>query len=347
MIHKPAKIGICLNASSIERAIEQKKMLSGIESKFEIEWDVRAERKEGLYSSFSQMINESVYLLESEYVIFINPKSEPKPEDIEKIISDLCSGFCLSTIIAFGFWGTTKQLFREIGLLDERFLGGGLEDLDFMNRIKIANKAVRFRYYFDMYSNKGRQNISEDRVIAHSVYHDKWLTIDGKTYFNQEYSNKKMPKKELIKNNEEISNSWMCWDRSLVDQLPNNIWKNADDLKISMDKLTQEYRIFKFLFSLSIDELGRLTTIVHGEPGFKVNFALTQQKDFKEYTIRNTFLAAAIESGSGSTWVIKPNISELYSIRIAVQGRIVYKNDYIKIPFGTGIFNVKAKTYKL
>ena len=345
MIPLPNKISICLNAPIVERAIEQKNMLSGLEAKFEIEWDIRAKRHEGLYSSFSQMINESVYLANSEFIIFINPKANPTQDDIEKIINDLCSGFCLSTIIAFGFWGTTKQLFREIGLLDERFIGGGWEDLDFMNRIKVANKAVRFRYYYEQYLNNDRQNISENKVIAHSIYHDKWLNINGKTYVNSDYVDKKLPIKELVKKNENIANSWLNWNESKIDSLRNNIWKNINDLDICTDKLKQEDKIIKFIFSLGIDDLGRLVAFVNGELGAKITFVLTQQKEFKEFTIRNNLLTGAIESGKGATWIWKPNTSELYSIRIAVQGRIVYQNDYVEIPHRTQVFNIRIKSY--
>ena len=72
---------------------------------------------------------------------------------------------------------------------------------------------------------------------------------------------------------------------------------------------------------------------------------LTQQKEFKEFTIRNNLLTGAIESGKGATWIWKPNTSELYSIRIAVQGRIVYQNDYVEIPHRTQVFNIRIKSY--
>ena len=41
-------------------------------------------------------------------------------------------------LLALGFWATTKNVFREIGLLDERFLGGEYEDFDFGIRMKLA-----------------------------------------------------------------------------------------------------------------------------------------------------------------------------------------------------------------
>jgi hypothetical protein len=181
-IDKPHKIAICLNAPTLERANQQKEALNGIQDLFEIEWDLRSERFTGDYISFSQMINEAVLCTESEFMIFINPKAKVQKEDIIKIIDSLCNGYCLSNIMAFGLWGTTKQLFREIGMFDERLIGFGEEDGDITYRMISKKGKDVYRLYV-----QGVYNIVSD------IRHEHIKSGVGKySWFNRDFTfNKK------------------------------------------------------------------------------------------------------------------------------------------------------------
>lgn len=98
------------------------------------------------YPSFSKLINDSVLSCPSETVIICNDKARPRKQDIEKTLSLLDSGYGFVGLYCFGFFGFRKQLFRQIGPLDERFLGGNYEDCDFLRRLNEANIACYMTY---------------------------------------------------------------------------------------------------------------------------------------------------------------------------------------------------------
>jgi hypothetical protein len=47
------------------------------------------------------------------------------------MIDKLISGYCFVSVIGTGYCGSTIELFRTIGLFDERYLGSEYEDDDF------------------------------------------------------------------------------------------------------------------------------------------------------------------------------------------------------------------------
>jgi hypothetical protein len=227
-IDKPHKIAICLNAPTLERANQQKEALNGIQDLFEIEWDLRSERFTGDYISFSQMINEAVLCTESEFMIFINPKAKVQKEDIIKIIDSLCNGYCLSNIMAFGLWGTTKQLFREIGMFDERLIGSEYEDDDFLLRTILHNKAIDWNHERHRYDDKIRTPMVQNdyRGMSGNIFREKWnIDKDLKNIHKSKYyaEEKRMPI-FLNKNNSIISNSWNDFNTSKHDN--DGIFKN-------------------------------------------------------------------------------------------------------------------------
>jgi hypothetical protein len=87
------------------------------------------------------MINDCIASSPTEVIISINDKCRPKVCEVEDILTLLQSGYACATKYSEGFMGFTKQLFRKIGLFDERFLGGGYEDDDFVLRLKLADLA--------------------------------------------------------------------------------------------------------------------------------------------------------------------------------------------------------------
>ena len=221
LIQKPLNIAICLNAPTVNRALEQKEMLISLESDFNIEWDIRAERIEGNMLSYSQMINEAVLATEAEFMIFLNPAAIPKPEDVHTIINDLCSGYVLSSIVAFGFYGITKEVFRRIGMMDERFLGGQFEDTDFLVRLKDNNLAVNWRYISEQYPHWGHNTAaapvvdSQFRGITQTIFPIKWFKKDNTLYRTDLFLQEKKGPKWFLKNKRhDIYSSWKPWKDS-------------------------------------------------------------------------------------------------------------------------------------
>jgi len=93
------------------------------------------------YPSFSKLVNDVIVSSEEEIVIFMSHRVRPKDGDITKLIELLNFGYGLVGLYRFAFFGFRKQLIRQIGFFDERYIGGGWEDLDFQLRLKEADIA--------------------------------------------------------------------------------------------------------------------------------------------------------------------------------------------------------------
>lgn len=87
------------------------------------------------FDSFSKVINNACMLSDTDQIILVNYKARPKKEHIYKIINLLNEGYGFVGLYRFGFFGFNKNLIKKIGYFDERFLGGGYEDCDFLRRL--------------------------------------------------------------------------------------------------------------------------------------------------------------------------------------------------------------------
>ena len=224
LIPTPKKIAICLFSSNKKTSEEQVNLLSPLLLDFEIEWWFKHQRNKGDYLSYSQMVNDAIDDTDSEFMVFLNPKTIISPSIVNEIINHLCSGFALSAPVSFGGFGTTKELFRNIGMFDERFIGGEFEDNDFMLRINLADLAFYHHYsgtdYKSTYSKRPLK-----RGSSKSMFDLKWdvsppLNASSQIMFthpdtpykwslNPKYNNHKTISKRHSLNNNSISSSWL------------------------------------------------------------------------------------------------------------------------------------------
>ena len=355
MIERPKKIAICLNSPTLERALEQKEQLISLESEFSVEWDIRAERWTGLYQSVAQMWNEQIICTESEFMIFINPKSNVKPEYVHSIVNNLCNGFGYASTIAFGFWGCTKELIRKIGMADERFQGGNFEDNDFFNRMKYHNIAAYFDFKRDEYVgfNLGDENIfkqGDNRSLTNGVYNQKWVkkTDDSNICWKStDYAQEKqLPRR--IKGNKrlDISDSWKPWTAGV--NLSYGIWDDTNNLEIQPEPLDFIWQMTNIKLALNINSDGEFNFNIKSSNQVDLVVCLTQQIEFEEYqTIQYGISANAKTNDSGDRsfhmeW--KPK-DQYYSLRVSYDGRMVHVNDHMKIPNYNIDLNLKTKKH--
>ncbi len=96
------------------------------------------------FESFSKLINSCVAACPTEIVIIASYKVLPTNQDVLKLLDLINQGYAFVGLCNFRFFGFKKELFRRIGPLDERYLGGGFEDYDFCVRLAEANLAAYF-----------------------------------------------------------------------------------------------------------------------------------------------------------------------------------------------------------
>jgi hypothetical protein len=170
----PKKVSVVLLASNDDIIESQKRVFD--DSVYEIDYYMPRVVNKSNYLSFSLLINESVNYVDNEFIIFVNPKSVPNKDDVDMIVKNLYLGYALVTRINFGLFGTSKELFRTVGLLDERFIGGEYEDVDFILRLKLNNLAVYYEFDSNRYVNDmGEPSLyNKYRGLSKSIFYRKW-----------------------------------------------------------------------------------------------------------------------------------------------------------------------------
>ena len=97
-----------------------------------------------MYSSYSEMINHAVATSKTEWIILINDRVKPTPDEVRKMINLLENGYAFVMLYNVAFMGFSKELIRNIGWWDERFLLGGWEDRDWVWRLKQKNLCIKY-----------------------------------------------------------------------------------------------------------------------------------------------------------------------------------------------------------
>lgn len=142
------------------------------------------------YSSFSKLVNSCAASCRTEIVIMMSDKVMPSSVHIEKVLSLLESGYAFVGLYRFAFFGFKKELFRKIGPLDERFVGGGYEDEDYYIRLKEANLSVYLteEVPYRKSSSSWRYKLSKPHFI------NKWIPyIDPNVKFHNNKIARQLP----------------------------------------------------------------------------------------------------------------------------------------------------------
>lgn len=93
--------------------------------------------------SFAQLLNEIIYVSrETDIVVFCSHKVRPTDDDIKLIIDKVVEGYGLVMLYKMACFGFRPELFRRIGMFDERFEPAGYEDNDIYIRLMEADISV-------------------------------------------------------------------------------------------------------------------------------------------------------------------------------------------------------------
>ena len=151
------------------------------------------------YPSFSKLVNECTAKADNEIVIMMSDKMLPTAANVQKAVSLINQGYGLVGLYRFGFFGFKKQLMRQIGMMDERFVGGGYEDDDFYIRLKEANIAMYITEEVEY--SKSRSSWNYDRSRIHFL--QKWIDTENPNYNPDAKASSEFVKRKLP---EEVSN---------------------------------------------------------------------------------------------------------------------------------------------
>lgn len=319
MIERPNKVAICFMAGEKNVADWQLSRIDKSRINFEIEEYFRYERNANLCQTFSQMINETIDDTESEFMIFINPKTIICTEDIEFIIDKLCSGYCFTSLFGFAFFGMTKELVRNIGMLDESFLAGEYEDNDYLIRMKLFNKMVYWGQDWSKY-NYFKSKCDPNRGSSLTMFWRKWRWKENKLISKDESKNTKNISKRHSKSRDDIKNSWKEFEESHGE---GGIWELVEKCEIEKTTLSEHLEESNIVVDIS----------------FKNDFFIQMNSDVE--TAISYFLVTKNEGSSGR---IPINMNLLYSnhfksiklseneieLRLYHDGNLIYLNQLYK-----------------
>jgi hypothetical protein len=122
------------------------------------------------FESFSKLINCCVTSCPTETVIIASDKVLPNAGHVQKTLDLLDKGYAFVGLFAFAFFGMKKELFRQVGFLDERYVGGGFEDYDFYVRLAESNLAAYVTTEVPYYSGGS----SWDYTNSYKFWGKKW-----------------------------------------------------------------------------------------------------------------------------------------------------------------------------
>lgn len=123
------------------------------------------------YPSFAKLVNSCVAACPTEIVIMASDKVLPVAEHVYKTVELLEKGYGFVGLFAFGFFGLKKELFRRIGFLDERYVGGGFEDYDFYVRLAESDIAAYVTQEVEYHPSKS----SWDYTRSYQFWSYKWI----------------------------------------------------------------------------------------------------------------------------------------------------------------------------
>ncbi len=189
---------------------------------YEVFWNIRKIRHPFPYPSYSQLMNHATATSPTEWMIFINDRTVPTIAEVEKMIRHVSEeGFAASLLYNVGLMMYSKELVRIIGHWDERFIGGGWEDRDFIFRLKKANLAV-YESQESFYDYAEPKSPLQDVESKCRFSQPHW---DAK--YEMKYADaivKMLPEEKyehwdlfLGKKQPEISSTWNNWDESKLD----------------------------------------------------------------------------------------------------------------------------------
>lgn len=134
------------------------------------------------YESFSKVVNTCVANCATEIVIMMSYRITPTSDNIRKLLFYIDKGYAFVSLICLGFFAIKKELFRRIGFMDENYIPGGFEDLDFVGRIKEANLgifATREADFSLVFPSAWRSEFRHGKAkLAMRHYKAKWNTPD-------------------------------------------------------------------------------------------------------------------------------------------------------------------------
>jgi hypothetical protein len=312
----PERIAICYFGDR-ESARAQSASIDRNSLPFEIEERFKYETNPHLLQTFSQMINEAIDDVESEFMIFVNPKTIISTDGIYHLVEKLCSGYCFASIFGMAYCGFTKELVRNIGMLDEDFLAGEYEDNDFLLRIRIFGAAVYWGQDWNRYAFYA-SSCPPNRGASLTYFWRKWRWRDGRVLDSRNRDKIRMISKRHSLSRPDIASSWKPYSDSWGE---GGIWEMVSGL--SIERSAESERVEECAMHVRINTSGGSFFIeMLSSSDTAISFFLVSASDRKPIHMQLVY---------SNTWVSIP-FQGVAEMRLYHDGNLIYLNQINESP---------------
>jgi hypothetical protein len=214
------EITICLHCgSSWDVVNNQKRALKPLEEKYKVHWNLRIERNPGSYDSYSELVNDAIASSPTEIMVFLNDRVMPKVQDVEHMLWLLDNGYAAASKWSVAYIAYTKELIREIGWWDERYIGGGFEDDDFVLKLKLHNLAYyesEEGEYDQSWKSPLRPDGGDKCAKSEPWFRQKWRYSTDEVRRVLPDENYEKYAGSLGERNPDIKDGWKDWNHSQI-----------------------------------------------------------------------------------------------------------------------------------
>lgn len=319
------KFAVCLLTPNFEVSKNQRYKIehSYLKDKYDIEFWERCEKNTNIYPGFSNMINEAIEDTDSELMIFFSQKVEATPEEIDEAINKLNSGYCFVAVNTLGFFGASKEVFRNIGMFDERFIGGELEDDDIALRLNMLNKAVYWNVDYSQYRfDKGMYPLIRGTSVGKFLrkWNEKKETKE--VFLSSKNVEKRISKRHSLRNFE-LYNSWKDKSYTYYSKIQDNPCTRITEYKVNLIDYEEKRDLCqcKFIIKVKNKSNAHIEFITDKEKTYPITFGIYCFSESERHPIQSAEVYP-------NTWHdLNFNLStEKYEVRIYSDGDILYHN---------------------
>lgn len=337
----PKNISVCFFAD--DKSVIDKQIDQVVRARFNIEI-LMPKIVHPSFNSFSQLVNYSINESQNEYMVFVNPKTVVDSSDIEKVIKLLNSGFCFVSLVGLGLFGATKQLFREIGMFDERFIGGEYEDNDIALRLRIFGKAVYAHYDYSKYNHiQSKSKYNPIRGCTFSKFHDKWNFVESENKYyiskNDYFGIGRISPRHSKE--DDIRYSWNEYDKSDI-STSYALFNTSKNCNIEILDKNKSKQIANASVKLVFNNNMEFYIACQSDPLYHnpISMYLINANDLNVHHVEHQFTLH-----SGTWWCNTLDKNKKYELRLFHDGSLIYKTLLIN-PIDTSLdFNIILNIY--
>ncbi len=211
-------ITICLHCGCHQHIVDrQTKELEELSNDYNVTWNNRITRFPQAYPSYSELINHSIATSKDEFIIFVNDRCFPTAAEARKMLGHLQEGYAASFLWNVAYMAFSKELVRQIGWWDQRFLNGGWEDRDWMIRMAEANlKMYESQESHYTYEWKSPLQIEDRCALSTPHFDSKWAITHSSIQRHIQEEVYDEWSKTLGPPRPDISDSWDPWNKSIL-----------------------------------------------------------------------------------------------------------------------------------